>query len=72
MFSSENFWIENCFARSDFQTMQGTMRASGPRPQSFGAMRTSTQVPRMTSTQRVGQSLVINQLSIFTVNTVQL
>lgn len=44
---------------SDFQNMPGTMRPSAPRPQAFGAMRPPSQMPRMMSTQRVGQSLVV-------------
>lgn len=48
------------------------MRPSAPRPQTFGAMRPASQVPRMMSTQRVGQSLILEQYSNCTANTVQL
>lgn len=40
---------------SDFQNMQSAMRSSGPRPQMFGSMRPSSQLPRMTANQRVGK-----------------
>lgn len=36
--------------------MQSAMRSSGPRPQMFGSMRPSSQLPRMTASQRVGKS----------------
>eukprot|EP00066_Takifugu_rubripes_P005114 XP_003968961.1 PREDICTED: polyadenylate-binding protein 1-like [Takifugu rubripes] len=36
-----------------FQNMQSAMRSSGPRPQMFGSMRPSSQLPRMTANQRV-------------------
>lgn len=38
--------------------MQGGMRPSGPRPQTFSTMRPTSQVPRMMSTQRVRKSPV--------------
>lgn len=52
----------------DFQNMPGTMRPSAPRPQTFGAMRPASQMPRMMSTQRVGQSLMKWKKSCCNVN----
>lgn len=44
---------------TDFQNIPGAMRPSAPRPQAFSTMRPASQVPRMMSTQRVGQSHVL-------------
>ena len=44
--------------------MPGAMRPSAPRPQTFGGMRPNSQVPRMMSTQRVGQSPILSQQSV--------
>lgn len=50
-----------CFcAFIDFQNMPGAMRPSAPRPQTFSTMRPASQVPRMMSTQRVGQSPILS------------
>ncbi|KAM4550213.1 polyadenylate-binding protein 1A-like [Fundulus diaphanus] len=46
-------WTTQGVRPQHFQNMTGAMRASAPRPQSFGAMRPASQVPRMMSTQRV-------------------
>ncbi|XP_054461760.1 polyadenylate-binding protein 1A-like [Anoplopoma fimbria] len=46
-------WATQGVRPQHFQNMQGAMRPSAPRPQSFGAMRPASQVPRMMSTQRV-------------------
>lgn len=43
------------FVCSDFQNMPGGVRPSAPRPQAFNTVRPASQVPRMMSTQRVGQ-----------------
>lgn len=45
--------------------MPGAMRPSAPRPQTFGGMRPNSQVPRMMSTQRVGQSPILGQQSVW-------
>uniref|UniRef100_A0A3P9P306 Polyadenylate-binding protein n=1 Tax=Poecilia reticulata TaxID=8081 RepID=A0A3P9P306_POERE len=49
-------WTTQGVRPQHFQNMTGAMRASAPRPQTFGTMRPANQVPRMMSTQRVGQS----------------
>ncbi|XP_012730810.2 polyadenylate-binding protein 1A [Fundulus heteroclitus] len=46
-------WTAQGVRPQHFQNMTGAMRASAPRPQSFGGMRPAAQVPRMMSTQRV-------------------
>uniref|UniRef100_A0AAR2K8Z2 Polyadenylate-binding protein n=1 Tax=Pygocentrus nattereri TaxID=42514 RepID=A0AAR2K8Z2_PYGNA len=46
-------WTTQGVRPQNFQNMQATMRPSAPRPQTFGAMRPASQVPRMMSTQRV-------------------
>ncbi|KAL6099707.1 pabpc1 [Pungitius sinensis] len=50
-------WATQGVRPQHFQNMPGAMRPSAPRPQSFGAMRPPSQVPRMMSAQRVGQSM---------------
>uniref|UniRef100_A0A8C4DT52 Polyadenylate-binding protein n=1 Tax=Dicentrarchus labrax TaxID=13489 RepID=A0A8C4DT52_DICLA len=52
-------WATQGVRPQHFQNMPGAMRPSAPRPQTFGAMRPTSQVPRMMSTQRVGQSLTM-------------
>ncbi|XP_072531775.1 polyadenylate-binding protein 1b [Salminus brasiliensis] len=46
-------WTTQGVRPQHFQNMPATMRPSAPRPQTFGAMRPTSQVPRMMSTQRV-------------------
>lgn len=46
-------WTTQGVRPQHFQNMPGTMRPSGPRPQTFSTMRPASQVPRMMSTQRV-------------------
>uniref|UniRef100_A0A8C4DT90 Polyadenylate-binding protein n=1 Tax=Dicentrarchus labrax TaxID=13489 RepID=A0A8C4DT90_DICLA len=55
-------WATQGVRPQHFQNMPGAMRPSAPRPQTFGAMRPTSQVPRMMSTQRVGQSLVLGSI----------
>uniref|UniRef100_A0A667X4V0 Polyadenylate-binding protein n=1 Tax=Myripristis murdjan TaxID=586833 RepID=A0A667X4V0_9TELE len=49
-------WATQGVRPQHFQNMPGAMRPSAPRPQTFSTMRPASQVPRMMSTQRVGQS----------------
>uniref|UniRef100_A0A8D3DAW1 Polyadenylate-binding protein n=1 Tax=Scophthalmus maximus TaxID=52904 RepID=A0A8D3DAW1_SCOMX len=49
-------WTTQGVRPQHFQNMPGAMRPSAPRPQSFSNMRPASQVPRMMSTQRVGQN----------------
>lgn len=51
-------WTTQGVRPQHFQNMTGPMRASAPRPQTFGTMRPSSQVPRMMSTQRVAAQTV--------------
>ncbi|XP_007230879.2 polyadenylate-binding protein 1b [Astyanax mexicanus] len=46
-------WATQGVRPQHFQNMPATMRPSAPRPQTFGAMRPPSQVPRMMSAQRV-------------------
>ncbi|XP_068188364.1 polyadenylate-binding protein 1A-like [Antennarius striatus] len=46
-------WATQSVRPQHFQNMPGAMRASAPRPQTFGPMRPTSQVPRMMSNQRV-------------------
>ncbi|KAM8841569.1 polyadenylate-binding protein 1A [Spinachia spinachia] len=50
-------WATQGVRPQHFQNMPGAMRPSAPRPQTFGAMRPPSQVPRMMSAQRVAQSM---------------
>ncbi|KAM6903994.1 polyadenylate-binding protein 1A-like [Lycodopsis pacificus] len=50
-------WATQGVRPQHFQNMPGAMRPSAPRPQTFGAMRPTSQVPRMMSTQRVAQTM---------------
>uniref|UniRef100_A0A671TLU5 Polyadenylate-binding protein n=1 Tax=Sparus aurata TaxID=8175 RepID=A0A671TLU5_SPAAU len=54
-------WATQGVRPQHFQNMPGAMRPSAPRPQTFGGMRPNSQVPRMMSTQRVGQSPILAQ-----------
>ncbi|TNN72325.1 Polyadenylate-binding protein 1 [Liparis tanakae] len=50
-------WATQGVRPQQFQNMPGAMRPSAPRPQTFGAMRPTSQVPRMMSAQRVAQPM---------------
>ncbi|KAK5855027.1 hypothetical protein PBY51_005167 [Eleginops maclovinus] len=50
-------WATQGVRPQHFQNMPGAMRPSAPRPQTFGAMRPSSQMTRMMSTQRVAQTM---------------
>ncbi|XP_062386295.1 polyadenylate-binding protein 1b [Sardina pilchardus] len=50
-------WTTQGVRPQHFQNMPGAMRAQPPRPQTFSTMRPASQVPRMVSTQRVGQAM---------------
>ncbi|XP_031722487.1 polyadenylate-binding protein 1A-like [Anarrhichthys ocellatus] len=50
-------WATQGVRPQHFQNMPGAMRPSAPRPQTFGTMRPTSQVPRMMSTQRVAQTM---------------
>ncbi|XP_012691526.1 polyadenylate-binding protein 1b [Clupea harengus] len=51
-------WTTQGVRPQHFQNMPGAMRAQAPRgPQTFSTMRPTSQVPRMVSTQRVGQPM---------------
>ncbi|CAL8298606.1 unnamed protein product [Lota lota] len=49
-------WATQGVRPQHFQNIPGVMRPSAPRPQGFSTMRPTSQMPRMMSTQRVGQS----------------
>uniref|UniRef100_A0A671TP36 Polyadenylate-binding protein n=1 Tax=Sparus aurata TaxID=8175 RepID=A0A671TP36_SPAAU len=57
-------WATQGVRPQHFQNMPGAMRPSAPRPQTFGGMRPNSQVPRMMSTQRVGQSPILVQCAL--------
>jgi len=46
-------WATQGVRPQHFQNMPGAMRPSVPRPQTYGSMRPTSQVPRMMSTQRL-------------------
>ncbi|XP_068431317.1 polyadenylate-binding protein 1b [Clinocottus analis] len=50
-------WATQGVRPQHFQNMPGAMRPSAPRPQTFGAMRPASQVPRMMSAQRLAQPM---------------
>uniref|UniRef100_A0A4W4HP48 Polyadenylate-binding protein n=1 Tax=Electrophorus electricus TaxID=8005 RepID=A0A4W4HP48_ELEEL len=49
-------WTTQGVRPQHFQNMPATMRPSAPRPQTFSTVRPASQVPRMMSAQRVGES----------------
>ncbi|XP_047239917.1 polyadenylate-binding protein 1 [Girardinichthys multiradiatus] len=56
-------WTTQGVRPQHFPNMTGAMRASAPRPQNFGTMRPTSQVPRMMSTQRVAAQTVAPRLA---------
>ncbi|XP_068602917.1 polyadenylate-binding protein 1A-like [Brachionichthys hirsutus] len=52
-------WAAQGVRQPHFQSMPGAMRASAPRPQTFGPMRPGSQVPRMMSSQRVASQPMV-------------
>uniref|UniRef100_A0AAQ5XG70 Polyadenylate-binding protein n=1 Tax=Amphiprion ocellaris TaxID=80972 RepID=A0AAQ5XG70_AMPOC len=63
-------WTTQGVRPQHFQNMPGAMRPSAPRPQAFSTMRPTSQVPRMMSTQRVGNYVYVISLCILMILTV--